>query len=92
MTIRSRSDDDSVRVFVSDTGIGISEEEIPHIFERFYRADRELPRNRGGSGLGLAIAHRIIKAHHGEISVESAAGRGTEFTITVPKIADVSTV
>lgn len=92
VTIRSRSDDDSVKVIVSDTGVGISEDQIPHIFERFYRADREQSGKRGGSGLGLAIAHRIVKAHRGEISVKSASGKGTEFTITLPKIADIPTV
>ncbi len=69
---------------VSDTGIGISAEDFPHIFERFYRADRARERDEHGSGLGLAIAKWIAEAHHGEIKVESAPGRGSVFTVLLP--------
>jgi len=75
---------------VSDTGIGIPEDQIPHIFDRFYRVDREQSRRFGGTGLGLAITHWIIKAHNGEISVTSAPDRGSEFTVTLPKMTDIS--
>lgn len=69
---------------VSDTGIGIREEDFPHIFERFYRADRARERDEHGSGLGLAIAKWIAEAHHGEIKVESAPGKGSVFTVLLP--------
>jgi hypothetical protein len=69
---------------VSDTGIGIREEDFPHIFERFYRADRARERDEHGSGLGLAIARWIAEAHHGEIKVESAPGKGSVFTVLLP--------
>lgn len=74
---------------VSDTGIGISEEDLPHIYERFYRADLARERDEHGSGLGLAIARWIIGAHHGEIKVESAPGKGTTFTALLPAVRRV---
>lgn len=73
-------------VKVSDTGIGIAPEDIPHIFERFYRADRARSRERGGSGLGLAIAQSIVQQYHGSIEVESMPGKGSTFTITLPVV------
>ena len=69
---------------VSDTGIGIRDEDLPHIFERFYRADRARERDEHGSGLGLAIARWIVMAHHGEIKVESTPGHGSVFTVLLP--------
>ncbi|MGB9681971.1 MAG: ATP-binding protein [bacterium] len=73
-----------VKVDIKDTGIGISQEDIPHIFERFYRADKS--RHRGGFGLGLAIAHAIAKSHNGEIRVESSKDKGSTFTVLLPII------
>jgi len=71
---------------ISDSGIGINEEDLPHIFERFYRADRARERDEHGSGLGLAIARWIVEAHHGEMKVESAPGKGSVFTVTLPAV------
>lgn len=69
---------------VADTGIGISAEDLPHIFERFYRADKSRMRSASGTGLGLAIAKWIAEQHGGEISVKSSPGVGTTFTIRLP--------
>ncbi|WNF36027.1 ATP-binding protein [Bacillaceae bacterium IKA-2] len=71
---------------VEDTGIGIRKEEIPRVFERFYRVDRARSRNSGGTGLGLAIVKHLVEAHHGELSVESEMGKGTSFTIRFLKV------
>ncbi|HEX6271038.1 MAG TPA: HAMP domain-containing sensor histidine kinase [Anaerolineales bacterium] len=73
-----------VEVTVSDTGEGIRAEDIPHIFERFYRSEKSRSRQTGGAGLGLAIARGIIRAHGGEIRVESEIGKGTQFTFHIP--------
>lgn len=74
-----------IEVTVSDTGEGIREEDLPHVFESFYRGDAARSRSRGtGAGLGLAIARGIVQAHGGEIRVESKPGRGTLFTFNIP--------
>ena len=70
---------------VKDTGIGIAESQIAHIFDRFYRADSARVRESGGSGLGLAIAKFIVEAHEGKITVQSTEGIGTEFVIQLPE-------
>ena len=79
-----RRTDVRVEVTVSDTGEGIRAEEIPHIFERFYRSEKSRSRETGGAGLGLAIARGIIHAHGGDIRVESKLGKGTQFTFHIP--------
>ena len=78
------TDEQTAIVKVSDTGIGISPDDLPHIFERFYRADRTRSRDRGGSGLGLAIVQSIVQEHHGTIEVESTPGKGSTFTLSLP--------
>ena len=77
-------DDQFVVVKVSDTGVGIARDDIPHIFERFYKVDRS--RGHEGTGLGLAIVRHIVQSHGGSISVESKIGEGSEFTITLPVV------
>ncbi|WP_141433376.1 ATP-binding protein [Bacillus sp. 03113] len=71
---------------VSDTGEGISEEDLPFVFERFYKADKARTRGRSGTGLGLAIAKNIIEAHKGNIDVQSKLGHGTTFTFFLPRM------
>jgi signal transduction histidine kinase len=73
-----------VEVSVSDTGEGIPAEDLPHIFERFYRVDKSRARATGGSGLGLTIARRLIEAHGGTITVQSKLGQGSRFSFTLP--------
>ena len=69
---------------VTDTGVGISAEDLPHIFERFYRADKARARDAAGTGLGLAIAKWIVEQHRGEIFVRSVFGKGSTFTVRFP--------
>lgn len=66
---------------MADTGSGIAAEDLPHIFERFYRADKSRSRAEGRSGLGLAISKAIVDAHDGRIEVRSTPGAGTTFTV-----------
>lgn len=84
VTITSQRKGPVVRVTISDTGIGIPQADIPHIFERFYRVSKERSRKSGGTGLGLSITHWIITAHGGTISVKSTPGKGSVFTVTLP--------
>ena len=82
VVLRAWNGGGEVRVAVEDTGVGIEPEHLPHIFERFYRADRSL--SAGGTGLGLAIAKHIVEAHGGAVSVRSQPGVGTVFEVAIP--------
>jgi signal transduction histidine kinase len=79
-----------VLVSVRDTGTGISPEDLPHVFERFYRTDRSRARSTGGSGLGLTIAKQIVEAHNGQIWAQSWLGVGSTFTFSLPLHSPIS--
>jgi signal transduction histidine kinase len=87
VTLRADEMGEAVAITVADTGEGIAAEDLPHVFERFYRGDKSRSRAGGGAGLGLAIARGIVEAHGGSIRVESAPERGTAFTFTLPRTA-----
>jgi heavy metal sensor kinase len=89
-TINVETHETSASFSVRDTGIGISAEDIPHIFERFYRTDPARSRVVGGSGLGLAIVDWVVRAHGGSVSVESQVGQGSTFTVTLPLASSIS--
>jgi signal transduction histidine kinase len=82
--VQARRDGSNALVTVHDTGIGIGEQELSRVFERFYRADEARNRQSGGAGLGLAIARELVSRHGGKISVESTEGAGSTFTVQLP--------
>jgi len=84
ITVAARQQGSWIEVTVADTGEGIPAEDLPNIFERFYRVDKSRTRATGGSGLGLTIAKRLIEAHSGKIEVQSELGKGSRFSFTVP--------
>ena len=84
VTITIRDDDEAVVISVADTGVGIDQDDIDRIFDRFYRTKSAVDSLVKGSGLGLAIAKRMIEAQNGELDVTSALGRGSTFTMTLP--------
>ena len=71
---------------MADTGTGVPPEDLPYIFERFWRGDRSRSRAGGGIGLGLAIARQLVEMHGGTIRVESAPGEGSQFRFTLPAV------
>jgi len=83
--------DHEVTVTITDTGRGIPPDDLPHVFERFYRADRSRTRGSGGTGLGLAIAKHVVEAHGGVIGVRSRLGEGTTFLFTLPRNGSATT-
>ena len=86
VSVRAEAVGMGVRVTVADTGEGIAAEDLSRVFERFYRADRSRSRVTGGAGLGLPIVRQLVLAHGGEVSIESAPGRGTSVTFSLPFI------
>jgi heavy metal sensor kinase len=83
--ITTNRNETEIKVLITDSGVGIAPEHLPHVFERFYRADSS--RIIGGFGLGLAISHAIVQAHGGKLEVESKVGQGTTFTVLLPIVA-----
>ena len=98
ITLGAAQRGDEVAIWVKDTGQGILSTDLPHIFERFYRADKARSRELGGTGLGLSIVKHIAQAHGGSVEAESAFGKGTTVRMrlpiqipqTAPEIADVA--
>ncbi|HYF65936.1 MAG TPA: sensor histidine kinase, partial [Herpetosiphonaceae bacterium] len=84
ITVRARLTDATLQIDVQDTGAGIAAADVPHIFERFYRADRA--RSRPGAGLGLAIVRHLIELQGGQVAATSALGRGTTISLSLPAI------
>jgi len=84
IALRCKAANDRVQVAVMDTGIGIAKEHLSRLGERFYRVDSARSRTDGGSGLGLAICREIVKAHKGDFRIDSAPGKGTTVTVTLP--------
>lgn len=82
--IKLRHKNDYILLVIEDTGIGIPDEDLPHIFSRFYRVDKARSREAGGSGLGLSIVHDAVMLHNGSISVKNRKGQGTRFIVTFP--------
>ena len=87
ITVTMNVKPETVEVSVQDTGMGIPERALPHIFKRFYRVDQSRSREPGGSGLGLSICHFIIEAHHGTIKVESEVNQGSRFNVSFPLLS-----
>ncbi len=92
ITVYASASKHGVDIKVKDTGIGIPEEDLPHLFERFYRVEKSRTSETGGTGLGLAIAKEIVEAHGGNISVESQLGKGTAVMIHLPLETKLKTV
>ncbi|HEU4416224.1 MAG TPA: sensor histidine kinase [Candidatus Angelobacter sp.] len=88
VTITLSRVDGTATIRVRDTGIGIACDDLTHIFDRFYRADKSRSRKSGGSGLGLSIGRWIAEAHGGSIQVESALGAGSTFQVALPVARD----
>jgi signal transduction histidine kinase len=86
VTLSAAADGDTVALRVQDSGTGIAPEDLPYVFDRFYRAEKSRQRQGGESGLGLAIAKSLVEAQDGSVSVESVLGEGTTFTIALPVV------
>jgi two-component system sensor histidine kinase BaeS len=84
VTLTARHDGDDVVLAVADTGTGIAPDDLPHVFDRFWRAEKSRSRRTGGSGLGLAIVRHLVAAHDGTVTIASEPGRGAVFTLRLP--------
>ncbi len=84
VTLAARADDGVVRIDISDTGEGIPPQHLPHVFDRFYRADSARSSRGGHMGLGLAIVHAVVELHGGSIAISSELGRGTRVNVALP--------
>lgn len=84
VTVHAYQDGPEVVFEVTDTGTGIAAQDLPHVFDRFWRAEKSRNRRTGGSGLGLAIVHRLARAHGGSVTVRSTPGVGSVFGIRLP--------
>ncbi|GFP26590.1 two-component system, OmpR family, phosphate regulon sensor histidine kinase PhoR [Candidatus Hakubella thermalkaliphila] len=82
--VSTREEGEGVRITIADTGQGISSQDLPYIFERFYRGDKSRSRHTGGTGIGLSIAKNLVEAHRGTISVQSQPGQGSTFSVWLP--------
>ena len=92
ITVTVKPEDGLVTATVADTGIGIEKDALPHVFDRFWRADKVRSRAAGGAGLGLSLASQIVRNHGGTISVDSEPGRGSTFVVqlksAIPMLKD----
>ncbi len=86
VTVETSQDGPQAELAVTDTGIGIAGDDLPYIFERFWRGERSRARATGGAGIGLAIVAELVRAHNGRIDVESRPGEGSRFTVTLPSV------
>jgi two-component system sensor histidine kinase BaeS len=84
VTLHARREAGTVAIEVADRGDGIAAEHLPHVFDRFWRAEKSRTRRAGGSGLGLAIVRKVVEAHAGTVTVASAQGAGATFTVRLP--------
>ena len=90
VTMRVGRSGEQVTIQVADTGSGIAPEDLPHVFDRFYRGDKSRSRRGGGAGLGLAITRQLVTAHGGQIEVASSPGLGTSFVIALPAATEIA--
>jgi PAS domain S-box-containing protein len=88
ISIGLTGDNNVVQIYVKDTGVGMAPEDVPHLFQKFYRLDNSATRTVGGSGLGLYIARKIIELYNGQIWVESELGKGSTFFINLPRLSN----
>lgn len=85
ITISTQETQTASKIAITDTGKGISQKDLPHLFEKFYQVEGHMTRNVGGTGLGLAIAKKVVNMHKGDIHVTSQIGKGSKFTVEIPK-------
>ena len=84
MALKVRQQDGKLIIEVEDNGVGIAADEVPHVFEKFFRSQDARVQDESGSGLGLSLAHEIVRLHGGTIHVESELDKGSTFTVTLP--------